>query len=248
MLNERREWFRHAWPHALIIFGSEAAHDVVRDEAVDLWSIRSGTYRFGHVSGALEPDAAPRLEPIEASLPREPTPPGEHDLAHADRLLESDNPADRELGLEALLRSADEARRVGDHRTARSIASRALRYSTERPHQAFSAYTTLGLAYLQEGMPDEAEQALRRALDIAEELSDRPNLAVAYNTLSQIEKARGRLDEAERWLRKAIDIAEELGDRVKLKPFCANMAALMDAAGRADEARIWRERAKDLER
>jgi hypothetical protein len=113
LLNERREWFRNKWPHALLVFGGEKAHDILRDEAVDLWSIRTGTYALAA--------RAPKLDPAEI----------EADLERAERLIARHRLSDVDLGLNELLRIARRHLENGEPEAALPLATRASRIADE---------------------------------------------------------------------------------------------------------------------
>ena len=102
-----------------------------------------------------------------------------------------------------------------------------------------AGYHHLGMTAHARGRLDEAEDWYRKALDIEEQLDDRPSMTVTYHQLGITAQDRGRLDEAEDWYRKSLDIEEELGDRPGLASTYGQLGLLAEDQHQPRQALDW---------
>jgi tetratricopeptide (TPR) repeat protein len=93
---------------------------------------------------------------------------------------------------------------------------------------------------------DEAEELFRKAADIAEEIGDRPGMAMTYHQLGMVEQWRGDLGSAEGWYRKALAIKEEIRDRPRMMSTYHQLGEIARLRGRLDEAEEWNRNALTL--
>jgi tetratricopeptide (TPR) repeat protein len=82
-------------------------------------------------------------------------------------------------------------------------------------------------------------ESYRQALEIREELGDKPGVRNTYHQLSNVTFLGGRLDEAEEWSRKALVIGEQLGDKPGMATIYHQLGIIAHARGRLDEAEDW---------
>jgi tetratricopeptide (TPR) repeat protein len=104
-------------------------------------------------------------------------------------------------------------------------------------------YHQLGIAALDSGRLDEAEDWYKRAMQIREELGLRALLATDYHQLGIIAQRSEQLDEAEDWHRKSLAILEELEDRPRTAVSYLELGTTAFFGGRQDEAENWYRRA-----
>ncbi len=180
---------------------------------------------------------------------------GEEAAAWADRILHAtagpgqDVPAAGTsasvLWLYTTIRQADRQQTAGQPDQAAHTYQRALAYLQDQPETEWTReniavmYHQLGMAAQDRGRLDEAEDWLRRAIRIREELGLRDLLATDYHQLGNTAYLRGRLDEAEDWYRKALTIDEELGNRPGMASTYHQLGITAWRRGRLDEADDW---------
>jgi DNA-binding CsgD family transcriptional regulator/tetratricopeptide (TPR) repeat protein len=83
-----------------------------------------------------------------------------------------------------------------------------------------------GLLLCGAGHADEAESALREAIDYLEQVQPGPELARSYAGLSELLMRASRGDAAISWGRKAIDLAEQTGDTAALVQGLSNIGTV----------------------
>jgi tetratricopeptide (TPR) repeat protein len=248
--NERREVLRSTLKGGLILVAPIALKSRFREAAPDLWSIRSlvlelddptvpGTSKTEWLNTVDSfPDPEPALREARRLAARKP-----------DTLLPQARALSRAaLGLsarDAFAEANDIADQVISILDRMNIDNEATKNHSSKIALA-SVLGQLGETLVRLHRLDEAERSMQKAISFAEELGDRPNLAVYYNNMSLIEKPRGRLDEAEKWLQKAIVISEQLGDSSNLAIGYNNMSTIEQARGRLDEAEKWLQKAIEI--
>ena len=72
-------------------------------------------------------------------------------------------------------------------------------------------YNNLALIYQDRGELDKAEDLLRKALALYEQLGSKDGMANAYDNLAVIYEAHGQRDKAEEFVRKATALRAEMG-------------------------------------
>ncbi len=199
LLNERREWFRHHWPHALVVFGSDRAQDLMRDEASDLWSIRSGVYVLPETAASSPDPTRDRRETadLEAPAATQDTDPGAT-LAEAEVLLGRDDPQSRALGLSRLIVAAGRFVNQGRSREGRLVAQHAASFVQSAGDRRIESDAAGWVArgYIGEGRLDEAEAWLRKAWDRVADLDESDVRTRVVNALSTFLTERGKAEEA----------------------------------------------------
>ena len=151
--------------------------------------------------------------------------------------LDSNNP-------EYLLTLADYLRWNGDYQAMEEVSLKAVSViENEEPTDEellSEAYSYLGLAYLNRGKYNLANNFLQQSLKIRKKLlgEQHPNVSASLNNLATLYRLQGRYDEAEPLYLQALDLRKrQLGEN---HPHFAqslnNLAALYDSQGRYDEA------------
>jgi tetratricopeptide (TPR) repeat protein len=247
LLNYRREYFRDNCLCALFWLDPESVAYVMQ-KAPDFWSFRSGVAQFldssvaaatesrdrsgwqqSEPSGRWSGDLAEKLQQLAAY--RRKTPPDENAIGN---LL---------LDIGRLYVHRHEFQDAFDAlHEAEAIFKR-----LKLPRQISSTKTLMAQAFRQTGQLDKAEGAIRRAIEMDQELQSEANLAVDYGDLGQIYHARGQLEEAEKCLRKAIEIAERLGDEANLAIRYNNLSQIYKARGQLEEAEEWLRKAMQID-
>jgi DNA-binding CsgD family transcriptional regulator len=143
--------------------------------------------------------------------------------------------------------AAERAAAAGAHREAAAQCARALRFADALdPAARASLLMRRSQQCFVADQPDEAIDALERALACHRELGDRRGEGDALRALSSILWCPGRVEESARAGRDAVAVLEPLGPGHELAMAYANMASLAmnheDAAGTAE----WGERALEL--
>ena len=110
----------------------------------------------------------------------------------------------------------------------------------EHPNVEVALRTTIGNAYRAVGRYDEADQHLRRAVSLGDELYPRghADLSLALNKLARLRETQGALDEAEALYRRALDMRRALygDDHKDVAVILNNLAILLHYRGRRGEA------------
>lgn len=78
-------------------------------------------------------------------------------------------------------------------------------------HRAI-AYSNMGEGYLALGLYDQAEELIRRSLDLEYQIGNRINIAITYFNLGQVASARRDWRRAEAYYIEALAIQREIGD------------------------------------
>jgi tetratricopeptide (TPR) repeat protein len=184
---------------------------------------------------------------------------GEEAAAWADRILNAiagqhqdrpviDTPAGS-LWLLMTIRQADRKRETGHLQKAEQTYRETLAHLENGPEtdpiraNIAILYHKLGNTAWERGRLDEADDWHQRAVQIFEELGDRPNIASMYHQFGNKAQARTRLDEARDWYRKALTIFEELGDRPRTAGIYHQLGITAQVRGQLDEADKWYRRA-----
>lgn len=116
---------------------------------------------------------------------------------------------------------------------------------TERDSCA-SIYSRLGRVAQLRGRQDEAEQWLRKALTIYEDLGERRGIARSLTELGSVARTWARWDEAERWLTRSLALREELGDLRGMALTTDQLGDTAQARGRWDDAEGWYRKSLDV--
>ena len=196
-LNYGREMFRREAICALFWIDPETTR-YLAERARDFWSFRSGTAQFGDEQRELGARSEPRGE-WQASAP------GSRWLGDLEEKLDqvaiyrAKSPPDESAIASLLL----DIGRIRVQRHELQPAFDALHEAEEtfarlgNRQQLSNADTWLSRAYKQSGRLDRAEEYVRAAIRLDEELQDERSLAADCSNLSQIYKARRELGEAE---------------------------------------------------
>ncbi|MCL5055015.1 MAG: tetratricopeptide repeat protein [Firmicutes bacterium] len=99
-----------------------------------------------------------------------------------------------------------------------------------------SAYEYLSRTFYILGQLDEAEDWVRRAIEIDERLHNETHLVIDYDNLSNVYLVCGKLDEAEDWVRRAIEIDERLHNETHLAYDYFILSHVYLRRGKLDEA------------
>jgi tetratricopeptide (TPR) repeat protein len=212
-LNRYRNTLQARFKCTLVFAGPFSLQIFLREEAPDLWSIRSTVIRFEPVSSARIPDGFIRQLPPgradtdDMGLGGDPT----ETLAEAKKIRGKPG---QELLLAQLLRRAG---RQAYRRLNWDLATQCLleAYDLEESHGGdpelrFQLANELAEVFQQLALWDRALYYASRALEIAEQHfgPTHANIAIAFNNLAQLFKATNRLSEAEPLMRQALAIDE----------------------------------------
>jgi len=237
LLNFRRELFHDRSLYTLFWLDPETVPYLMQ-KAPDFWSFRSGMAQFTETSDAMQQrdssgwqqsapsgrwsgDLEEKLRQL--AVYRKKTPPDENAIAN---LL---------MDIGGLYVNRHEPQDAFDalHEAEDIFARSGLR------QRVSLVKTWLSRAFKQTGQLDKAEESIREAMKIDQELKNEASLAIGYNNLSLIHRARGQPDEAENWVRKAIEVDERLEDEPHLAVDYNNLSLVYQDRGQLDEAEKW---------
>ena len=216
-LNQHRNPLRRRFPCPLLMVGAPWLVPLFRENAPDLWSVRTQVVR-------IEPDRDPlreerpdlrqpsfaRPEPLaRAGQSSDPT----MALQEAARLRGMPG---RELDLAVMLERAGYGYFGRDELAAAEANFREatdLRLRCDRPAAAGTALHNLARAVLDQGRAAEAEDLFRRALALKEQGGDTAvSQGITLHELARAVRDQGRAAEAEDLFRRALALLEQDGD------------------------------------
>ena len=130
--------------------------------------------------------------------------------------------------------------RLGGYDEAERLVRRRIELAAAESADAGRAWTNLGLIYHFRGDFDNAEAAMRRALEIDTRIGNEFGVARDLGNLALVPEARGDLDTAERMYRESLAIAERIGAGPIIATKLSNLGEIARARGKRDEARtLW---------
>ena len=97
-------------------------------------------------------------------------------------------------------------------------------------------YNQMGLAYRNQGLWDQAENAYNRTLTILKSFDDPAQKAATLNNLAYVHLLQGKLDEAENLVDIALGIRKKLGNEVAMAFSYQTMGEVADAKGNVNQA------------
>ena len=149
-----------------------------------------------------------------------------------------DERKDDEVAGQLLLQTARAETLLGEHDAALEHALAAERIFTERddPRGLASTLRIIGDAHRDAGRPDEAAQALRRGLALAERVGSAEEIGACLINLGLAEMERGELAEAVACDRRAIEEFERIGHGTGRATGYANLAEKLALQGDYEEA------------
>ncbi len=108
-------------------------------------------------------------------------------------------------------------------------------------------YHQLGTVAQERSQLDEAERSYVKALDIKEDLGDRPGMAITYHQLGIVAQERGLLDDAERWYLKSLEIEEGLGHQPGMANTYHQLGMVAQERSQLDDAERWYLKSLEIE-
>ncbi len=94
----------------------------------------------------------------------------------------------------------------------------------------------LAYIYYQIGDLCQAENVLKKSLEIDESLDRQEGIAASYGNLGLIYQGRGELDKAEEMLKKSLEIGEKRGDQKGIAIGYGNLGLIYETRGELDKA------------
>ena len=160
------------------------------------------------------------------------------DAAEWIEAIESGSPGDHDgISAQVVVLRAVHSFKTADVAAALEMARRAITLDLgEAPPGRSSAYCVYGSALYFSGITQEAQDAFRRAVELAEKAGDRRARTYALGYLAMISAERGQLAEAERQIRRASGSSRDLADAEHLVDVMVSLATAELLAMRGDAA------------
>jgi len=242
-LNRYRNTLQTTLHCTLALAGPVSLQTILREEAPDLWSIRSAVFRIEPagsargLAGSIGRETAERVDTSGVGLPGDPA----ETLAEVERIRGKPG---REILLAQLLRRAG---RQAFRLLQWDLALKCLReaYALEEAHGGdpelrFLISNEIALVFQTLGQWDRALHYSKKALEVANTHfgASHPSTAVALNNLASLLQATNGLAEAEPLMRQALAIHERIygDDDPKVATSLNNLAQLLHATNRVAEA------------
>lgn len=141
---------------------------------------------------------------------------------------------------------------VGSLREAFDHLDTALAIFEQYDHKRRIAHVSCDIGHIQlkRAQFEQAQAALRRSLNLAEQLGDEPLMGVVYWNLAELaaNTDEGDLAEAEHYYKTAISLQERINDREYLSKWNAGLAAVLLERGHLEEAKTCAIRALQIGR
>src|SRR5712692_11976553 len=128
---------------------------------------------------------------------------------------------------------------IGESRSALDHLNTALAIFEQHEHRREIANVccNMGDVYLKRSEHTSAQAALRRSLNIAEQVGDASIMSVAFGNLGMLSARFGDLAEAEAYYKRALTLAEQVNDPVYRSLWHSYLVPVMQDQGKLNEAR-----------
>jgi predicted ATPase/DNA-binding SARP family transcriptional activator len=107
----------------------------------------------------------------------------------------------------------------------------------ERQHEIANLCCNLGDLYIRNTQFSLAQSALRRSINVGEQIGDIPILTTAYGNLGILSTRLGELAEAEKYFRKGLSLAEQVNDPVYISLLESYLTPVLQDQDKLEEAR-----------